>query len=64
MGTTLATGHLPAILGRAAPPLQEMAPMTAALLLFLAGAAGLALVLYAVMALNEALRRRQPAGQP
>ncbi|RKF16276.1 efflux RND transporter permease subunit [Roseovarius spongiae] len=64
LGWTIASGALPATLLAALPVLAEFDPMVAALLAFLTGAAALVLALYVALALTQALRRPQPAGQP
>ncbi|QIE46412.1 efflux RND transporter permease subunit [Pseudohalocynthiibacter aestuariivivens] len=63
MGAVIVWGGLPAPLLALVPMLAGMAPLRAALLAFLVGAALLVLLLYVVMALAQVLRR-QPAGQP
>ena len=61
LGWTAATGTLPGTLAGALPALSGIAPMTAALGLFIAGAAAIAVAAYAITALFWALSRRGEA---
>ncbi len=63
MGAVIWAGSLPAPLLDLLPLLGEMAPLGAALLAFVGGAAVLVLGLYVIMAIVQGLWR-QPAGQP
>ncbi|WP_371056187.1 efflux RND transporter permease subunit [Rhodosalinus sp. K401] len=61
LGWTAVTGALPPAITGALPALAALAPMTAALVLFIAGAAALAVTTYAVTALAILLLRRRAA---
>ncbi|MEO3417020.1 efflux RND transporter permease subunit [Roseovarius sp. CAU 1744] len=64
LGLTLAGGVVPPLWAALWPGATALSPMLAALILFVAGAAVLALLLYAALVMMLRPRRGHPAGQP
>lgn len=64
MGVTMVTGALPGPLLQAMPALAQGSPMIMSLAVFVAGAAVLVVLLYAILVIGQRFGRSQPAGHP